>query len=416
MQDPQQNTRPIFRWFFFTMFLFLSVTPGDRAAAQGFSLCSWPFEVTGQGVTNVATPDTNATYWVMPVNTSQWPTVIINGEYAQARFFNFVVYSATGAVVDSRIDADLAPDPGSTNPFAIPVAPEPHNYTIKISGTQPGSGNTLQLGNSFAFIVYRVYVADQGLDRAGGVRLPAVTQIGADGNAVALEPCPFATADSSAGNLVGALHANGFNNAAQYIQEKLSVAPATASSAPSSCTTGQPTTAAVNFTMGNAGSLFPNPTTAYLQTLSFCFQPNDIVVIRGKAPVFPDTYHGFSIFKPAIPGRIQLRYWSMCNNDENFPQPVVACQADWATKLDHKQFYTYVLSNDIAPPVWLPSDATWLPWGAISTTKNLIFRNTIPYNFTLTGAYYPEGVFCLHDMFVHTGWKGCFAAAGVIPP
>jgi hypothetical protein len=54
--------------------------------------------------------------------------------------------------------------------------------------------------------------------------------------------------------------------------------------------------------------------------------------------VFPDTYDGFSVFKPAINGAIQLRYWSMCNNDQTFPLPVVACQADWATKLDRRQF------------------------------------------------------------------------------
>jgi hypothetical protein len=31
-----------------------------------FPVCSWAFESNGRGITNIATPDTHATYWVMP--------------------------------------------------------------------------------------------------------------------------------------------------------------------------------------------------------------------------------------------------------------------------------------------------------------------------------------------------------------
>jgi hypothetical protein len=60
---------------------------------------------------------------------------------------------------------------------------------------------------------------------------------------------------------------------------------------------------------------FPNPQTTYFQTANLCFRPNQILVIRGKAPVFPNTYPlpplGGSVFKPAFGEQIQLRYWSV---------------------------------------------------------------------------------------------------------
>jgi hypothetical protein len=411
MPSIQEIVGSMYRVVHLGLLFLLIITPLNRAVAQGFLLCSWPFEVTGQGITNIATPDTNATYWVMPVDTNQWPVMIINGEYPQARFFSFVTYLATGAVVGSLNDADIAPDQGSTNPFAVPVAPAPHNFTI---GTKVGSANVLQLGEGgFAFIVYRVYVPDRGLDRNGGVALPAVTLIAANGTAAALQPCPFAAADSSAGNMVTSLNANGFTDAANFVQKKVGTAPGTSSAVQSPCDAEQPAAAAVTFEVSNTpGSFFPNPATTYLQTPSFCFHPHDILVIRGKAAVFPDTYDGFSVFTPAIHGAIQLRYWSMCNNDQSLLQPVVACQADWATRLDRGQSYTYVVSNDVAPPIWLPSDATWLPWGATDIPKSLIFRNTLPYNFTLTGGYYPRGAFCKQQTFIHKGWQACFDRRG----
>jgi hypothetical protein len=43
------------------------------AAAQVLPVCSWPLETTGQSTTNVAYPDTNATYWTMPFELDHLP-------------------------------------------------------------------------------------------------------------------------------------------------------------------------------------------------------------------------------------------------------------------------------------------------------------------------------------------------------
>jgi hypothetical protein len=92
---------------------------------------------------------------------------------------------------------------------------------------------------------------------------------------------------------------------------------------------------------------------------------------------------------------------------------VVACQADFETRRDADQFYTYVISNDQAPPSWLPANVTWLPWGDIRVPKNLIFRNILPENFAPQGVYRPVGVFCDATIFIGQGWQGCFGAGGI---
>jgi hypothetical protein len=79
MTSKSKPTSRLWRTVCSSLLFLLEIFPLDRAAAQGLPLCSWPFEVTGRGLTNVATPDTNATYWVMPLDTNRWSTAIIDG-------------------------------------------------------------------------------------------------------------------------------------------------------------------------------------------------------------------------------------------------------------------------------------------------------------------------------------------------
>ena len=101
----------------------------------------------------------------------------------------------------------------------------------------------------------------------------------------------------------------------------------------------------------------------------------------------------------------------MCNNDAPFPYPVVACQADYQTRLDQDGFYTYVISDDPGPPAWLPSDATWLPWGLTNVPITVIFRAILPSNSPVPEGYVPRGAICDKAEFVAQGWQGCFASA-----
>lgn len=184
------------------------------------------------------------------------------------------------------------------------------------------------------------------------------------------------------------------------------------------CNPSQPASAAVTFAPATLGTdFFPNLQTTYLETAGLCFQAGKVLVIRGKAPVFPDTYRGGSVFDPAFGTQIQMRYWSMCNNNREIPYSVVGCQADFATLRDASESYTYMVSDDLAPPPWLPPlNATWLPWGNTEVPKNLIFRNILLNNPAVAGDYTPKGVYCDKTLFMQQGWPACFAAAGVSPP
>jgi hypothetical protein len=400
-----------------TAFILVSGMTGGRAATFRLPICSWPFEANGQGITNIATPDTNATYWVMPFDTGSWKTMILRGRYPDARFFNVSTYASNGASVASIYDSNIAPDSGSTNPFATTTPDQHRNYTVTIGAGSNGAANALAVApGRLTFVVYRVYIPDQGRDARGGVELPVVSLVDGSGTVRTIKPCPFAGAETSLPNLAVLLATSGFAEAANFLQQILTAAGQRGSGM-SDCAHGQTSLAVVGFGPPSLNpNLFPNPQTTYLETFGFCFQPNKVVVVRGKAPVFPNTYSGGSVFQPAFDGQIQLRYWSMCINDLVIPYPVVACQADHATSLDSGQFYTYVITGDQAPPPWLPPGTTWLPWGDTASSKNLIFRNLLSQNFTVAGPYVPSGVFCDATVFAAQGWQACFNAAGVKPP
>ena len=230
--------------------------------------------------------------------------------------------------------------------------------------------------------------------------MPSVNLVAQDGSARRLQACPFASAESSLGAMIPFLIASGFTEAAEFIQSILAAGrPPT--SIPTNCTGGEiARPAALIFGPAPGTGFFPNPPTAYLQTQNVCFQPNEVIVVRGKGLVYPNTYLGGSVSDPAFDGQVQVRYWSMCNNDGVFPYPVVACAADFQTKLDAGQSYTYIVSTE--PP---PADTTWLPWGPTNLPTTLIFRSISfdPNYETIPHAYYPQAVICDEAVLSATG-------------
>ena len=202
--------------------------PVGYAALPLVPVCSWPVESTGQGILNVATQDTNTTYWFMPIDTSRWKSVVIQGIYPNARFFNFATYDQRGLLTDTLFDSDIVPDSGGSNPFRMTATGSGSanaSYTVNIGAGNAGSANFLSVrGNRLAFMVYRVIVPDKGLDRTGGVGVPAVSLVAQDGTVRRLRPCPFASAESSLGNMIPVLIASGFTEAAGFLQGILSAA------------------------------------------------------------------------------------------------------------------------------------------------------------------------------------------------
>ena len=108
--------------------------PVGYAALPLLPVCSWPVESTGQGILNVATQDTNTTYWFMPIDTSRWKSVVIQGIYPNARFFNFATYDQRGLLTDTVFDSDIVPDSGGSNPFTMAATGTPAGPSSPWSG------------------------------------------------------------------------------------------------------------------------------------------------------------------------------------------------------------------------------------------------------------------------------------------
>jgi hypothetical protein len=388
------------------------IVPAAHAAAPVLPACAWPLVTNGENFLNVATPDTNRTYWVMPIDLQRWQSVIFRGIYPHARAFNLTSYTATGDLIGTISDAQIRPDAGSVNPFTAPSPNTPQTYTITANGIG-GGGNSLAVGGGgLVFVIYRVIAPNQGLDRAGGVSLPSVTVRGVGGTQQ-LQPCPFMQAELSLGAMIPILAASGYTEAANFLSTILTAANQR-STLGSPCTPRQPAGSnVVPFGPAPAANFFADPPTVYLQTPNYCLQPQRIMVIRGRGLVYPNTYFGGSVFDPAFDGSVQVRYWSMCNNDGVIPYPVIACQADFETKLDQGQSYTYVISEDPAPPSWLPKYATWLPWGPPNVPITVIFRVIPSDNTPIPAGYEPQGVICDQSLFEASGVEGCFTAAGL---
>lgn len=422
-----------------------SALAAPHAAPDALPTCSWILETAGTGATNLAYPDTDATYWTMPLDTSKWKGMIIQGEYPSARFFSLATYLADGDLAHSIQDVDIDPKPGSTNPFRPGQQGDKQKYRVTISkeAASPGQRNHVMLGDTnLAWVIYRIYVPDKGLDRTAGVSLPRVTLVALDGTKHPIPVCPFKKPAVQLAFLLLELQANGFGPAADMMQSLYTQGNNDGLPADTNC---QPQDQIVFWIPKNTGGLFPNEANKYIAAPGLCFEPDKVVVVRGRAAVFPNTYNGGSIYDPAIPGRIKMRYWSMCNNNQVKPFPVVACEPDALTALDQDGFYTYVIGEGATPPANIGPEVTWLPWGLKARPNILIFRNMLPKeNFdksiqaaiaagcvvdnqsgvtpprddvvaagecaqNVMKAFYPQAVYCDRNVLVNQGWKACFA-------
>jgi hypothetical protein len=397
--------------------------------------CAWPFQVTTEGLGNFLQPDDNARYWLMPFD-DNWKDMTISGSYPNARYMSFVIHYLgnfeTTEEGDHLFDAQISPDRGSSNPFVRPGA-EDGTYTVTVikDHAQRHPRNKLRVVTDSAWIAYRVYLPSE--NTMGGVPLPSITITDRYGRTHDLERCARINDFWDLIEQLPQFFPPGFElpDLPELATDRLWLAPI------------HPL----------PPFLGPNPDNKYVGIFGLNQQPGRILVIRGKASGFPDTFAGSPIWEPA-PGfdEVQLRYWSLCNNNFTVPLPTVQCTADLRTEIDEDGYYTYVLSTDLFAPEWLPADATWLPWGDELTPKFLAFRNMLPTaGFDQTaqsaieagcalpppfgapenvpteaemeqagrcsqdvmGEYYPVAVWCDESVFIDGGWQACFRAAGV---
>ncbi|MFG2882857.1 hypothetical protein ACGFYV_11215 [Streptomyces sp. NPDC048297] len=386
---------------------------GVAAAAPEVS-CAWP-AVVRPGRLNFAFPETNATYWLMPYRLGKGDRIAVDGTYPSARFTSLTAYDATGSPVDSLADHQIAPGPGSKNPFAVTDAgtdPAQHRYRVTVEpGVAAGSGgNTLaatanSADSGVGWLVLRIYVPDKDSDITGGVPLPALTVQRQGSSPKAVTACP------------GADRAKGPSGPVATELRDLVKKHEPPGATFEGCGTSTPSDP--GFAVPDkTGGLFPNPYNKYLCT-PLKYEKGRVAVVRGKAPTFPDTVNGRSVLTPS-----RLRYWSLCQSQNRFPYPVTACAADFQTATDKNGRYTYVVST----PADRPSNATtghgvtWLDWGPTDVTGVLLLRNMLPAgNFhqavqkvgkgddpaKVMGDYYPTVTYCSKTSFAKKGPDAC---------
>lgn len=373
---------------------------GAPSSTAGMT-CAWQHKAD-KVTNNIAYPDTNAEYWVLKYELSGGQRILIDGTYPSARYFSFVTYDGKGAIIDSETDRDIAPDPGSFNPFSDPLAPinpatRKYHATIEsfVGSSAPGD-NTLGTGAAVLGhqpgLVMRVYTPDNPADFTGGVGLPAIRVQSADGSIVSVATCPTQTADLSVNDL-------------------LAFGPATDQPALTPPRFGRPVT---------TEGLFANPDNKYVAAVT-AHTPGQVVVVRGTAPTTPDTRAGQS---PTLP--TDLRYWSLCSNlySRDLGYPVVDCVGDADVPLDGGDQYTFVISTVADRPAnaTLANGVVWLDWGSTAVNGVLIMRNMLPAATfhqstfdvapgqpaaTAMGVYTPTAVYCSSATFAGGGAAAC---------
>jgi hypothetical protein len=366
-------------------------------AARGQGLdetCLLTLTKIDPGTTNVLYPDDSARYYSGAFAAVPGTEIRLTGRFPHARYMSFNVYDPALRPVDALADAELVPDPGSTNPFVagadrtaiarsysarIVYTPAP---AVREPNTLYAEGGNPVAPNAVGLFTYRIYIPDRGQDEYGGVGLPTaeVVQAGT-GGPVPPSVCSEVSRPEST-QLNDTLAQSQSFPAAEPPQTATGRNPphwrkfVNTLSSVGGAITDNPTFN--NFgqsqldTLGGSGGFLSNRHNAYVYALihrGF----GQVLVTHFRTATFPNTRPG----TPVMPDG-QLRYWSFCENDP-MSERVVGCLNDDRTLVSRTGIATFVVST----PNQRPSNATrrcginWLPWGP-NVRGALILRNMLP--------------------------------------
>jgi hypothetical protein len=365
--------------------LLLAALAATPASAQDERDCFWQ---GGTRTTNVAYPDLGARYWVSSFPLPPGAELILHGRYPHARYMSFNVYDAAAQPTDGLADIDIAPDAGSSNPFAAGAQRDldKRDYTVRVvSGARPEKRepNTIYLnsagqGSAVGVIIYRVYVADAGRDIAGGVGLPEVSLKLPSGQVLDQPLVCQARQDAGANQAVEEFHANtdgpgtdprnpsaedpirweAFFNYAQAFSYPVQATPAGAGRAV--------------VPRDKLGGFLSNVDNAY--TIALASRGiGPVLVMEGRAPVTPRTLDGRRVMEGG-----QVRYWSICEN-ELASQRVIDCAYDEQVRTDAGGRFTLVMSTPGDRPANARPECgvSWIAWG-VQPDGFVILRHMLP--------------------------------------
>ena len=417
------------------------LTNPDVARAQNYRNCAWPIELSPEGSGNMLGPDTLSRYWVMPFDTTQYETMTIKGAYPMPGIF-----------LSSRTIPTLKrcrlPPRGTL--FTMPKSPLIPAASTRLSpGRRQWDIYCQNLTQRPDFREYNWGFLRLCLGPSAGVRNPRrsiLKRSEPDRRGASAHHIPEWSEAESCPSVTDNDQAPGINKLADVINFLQIFFPQVPTPFDLIGHEGTPSSDRLWFAAPTTPppALLPNPHNKYIAMLpGDSYQPGRIIVIHGKLPGTPDTYNGSPIWVPArgFP-TVDMRYWSLCNNDLALPVPVVNCTADLTTDLQGGD-YTIVISDDLLRPDWLRPDINWLPWGDAQYLKIVFARNMLPaptfpfsiqkaiakgctFPFDLPyipardvidtagqcaqqvmGDYYPVAAWCDKSTFVHGGWRAC---------
>jgi hypothetical protein len=302
--------------------LVLVPLPATARAVEPPGSCAWA-RLQAVDWLNVESPESAASYWLAPVVIAPGGAATLHGRFPHSRHLSFHMYTATGLPIHALTDVDIAPDPGSTNPFR-PGADRnaaARDYTVNVVDgrapthrapntlyTESADGTRTSLPGK-AVLELRVFVPDRGRDRTGDAGLPRIAgtlscprapldDLGvADPLARLGGPSLLPAGSSGLGGQDPPTWTR-FTNIDQSIVKGLL-------DNPSHRATLYPVASRLATELPSPGFL-ENLNAAYVFTF-FTTGYGDVLAVRAKAPTTPHTLVG----EPVM-GAGQVRYWSMC--------------------------------------------------------------------------------------------------------
>jgi hypothetical protein len=395
------------------LLLLASLSPAAARAQEPVSeppaTCFWEGPISTERSTtrgfdgrNFNFPEESATYWLARFRIPPGERVVLRGRYPFGRYMSINSYT-DGEPVDALSDIDIAPDPGSTNPFIAGARRDLPNrsWTVTVVPDSPPEGsprqpNTIygnQSGSAPIELLYRVYEPDPGRDLTGGGGLPEATLVRADGSTLTGEAACAAINDPNREIPVDTIPADlwrtgrstppcdGDTNPAYDPPrwERFFNIEYAALAVASDCTE-QGRQARLAMQPEVRGGFYSNRDSAYIYShLAREFGP--VLMVRGTLPRFPPTYE-----QPARMPPGDVRFWSLCTGESRVTTRTPDCLADRQVLEQSGRRYTIVVSKQSDRPANATAacEVAWLDWGERGDGAGdpdygfLIMRNMLP--------------------------------------
>ena len=300
-------------------------------------VCGWSINYPADA--NYSWPDTDAAYFVQSALISEGDEIVITGRDPKARYWSIQTYNYEDRqVIDSVNDEQVKRvGKGSKKTWTVTVSTKPS----KPGDSSLQGGDPYLVGTPFSFdtdakkltvIIYRVYRS--GTSSTSGGPLPTVTLKNAYGTVQRLKTCGKAQVGPPSNPIV------------------LDAQP------------GVPD----QFIRADGGRFYPSYDTSYL-VAERAYDPERVLIVTGRAPRVPKD----------------VRYWSLCQNVNESPLPVVDCKSDADIALTKGRYTVAVVTADQVPLADRAKykGVTFIDWGELNDEGGydpalLLYRNILP--------------------------------------